>query len=147
MQQHIEHFLSATEEQAIIEAIQIAENNTSGEIRVHIENTHNDNLNHRVLDIFSILKMHNTKLRNGVLIYVAVQDKAFAIYGDKSIHCVVPPNFWDSTTAIIESYFQKREFKQGLIFGIKNAGIQLKKYFPCDTENPNELPNEISTTL
>lgn len=141
----VEEFLSPSEEKEVIEAIRLAEQNTSGEIRVHLENTFNSDINTRALEVFSILKMHNTKLQNGVLIYVAVQNKAFAIYGDKGINDLVPANFWDTTKQNIQQHFKQSYFKQGLIDGITIAGQQLKKYFPIGDDDKNELPNQIST--
>ena len=89
----VEDFLTKEEEQHIVEAIRIAERNTSGEIRVHIEGSSKTDTFKRTLEVFHYLKMNNTKLQNGVLIYVAVKDKAFVIYGDKGINDVVPDNF------------------------------------------------------
>ncbi|QRM89376.1 TPM domain-containing protein [Lacinutrix sp. WUR7] len=140
----VEAFLSTIEEQEVVEAIRLAEKSTSGEIRVHIENTFKDDIENRALEVFSILKMHNTRLQNGVLIYVAVKDKAFAIYGDKGIHEVVGTNFWNETKATIENQFKSGNFKQGLVDGILHAGEQLKKHFPISDSNRNELDNEIS---
>lgn len=140
----IETFLSNSEEQDIIEAIRLAELNTSGEIRVHIEATANGNANTRALDVFYSLKMNNTKLQNAVLIYVAIDDKTFVIYGDNGINKCVPENFWDSTKQVIEAYFKKGLFKQGLVAGITKCGEQLKHYFPYSALDENELTNEIS---
>lgn len=144
MKNAIEEFLTTIEEQEIIAAIRLAEKNTSGEIRVHIENTFKNNIEQRVLEVFSILKMQNTKLQNGVLFYVAVQNKQFAIYGDKGINQVVPENFWNETKKQIEKHFKTGNFKQGLVDGIIHAGEQLKKYFPVSNLDTNELSNEIS---
>lgn len=140
----VESFLSTTEEQEIVEAIRIAEDHTSGEIRVHIENTCNDNLEGRALQVFSVLKMHNTKDRNGVLIYVAVNDHKFGIYGDKGINNLVAKNFWDNTKLIIQNHFKNGQFKQGLVDGILHAGQQLKKHFPVQDNDTNQLTNTIS---
>lgn len=140
----IETFLNASEEQDIIEAIRLAELNTSGEIRVHIEATAKGNTNKRALDVFYSLKMDNTKLQNAVLIYVAVKDKSFVIYGDKGINKRVPDTFWNSTKQVMESYFKKHLFKQGLVAGVTKCGEQLKQYFPYNTLDENELTNEIS---
>jgi len=144
MSDRVEEFLSAIEEQEVVEAIRLAEKNTSGEIRVHIENTFKGDIESRALEVFSVLKMHNTRLQNGVLIYVAVQNKAFAIYGDKGIHELVAANFWNDTKTIIENQFKSGNFKQGLVEGILHAGEQLKKYFPFSDLDQNELTNEIS---
>ncbi|GAB1856533.1 TPM domain-containing protein [Flavobacteriaceae bacterium MHTCC 0001] len=140
----IEDFLTAEEEQDIVEAIRVAELNTSGEIRVHIEKKALGDATSRALEVFHSLKMDNTKLQNAVLIYVAVEDKTFVIYGDKGINDAVKANFWDSTKDIMQSYFKKGKFKQGLVEGILKSGEQLKAYFPYTDDDTNELTNEIS---
>lgn len=140
----IEDFLSASEEQEIIEAIRLAELNTSGEIRVHIEKSSKIDATTRALELFHTLKMDNTKLQNAVLIYVAVEDKTFVIYGDTGINAVVADNFWDSTKNIMQSHFKSGNFKQGLVEGILKSGEQLKAHFPYTDDDTNELSNEIS---
>lgn len=141
---NIEAFLSSSEEQDIVEAIRIAELKTSGEIRVHIEKTSKSDVFNRAMEVFHYLKMDNTKLQNGVLIYVAIDDKNFVIYGDKGINDVVHDDFWDSTKDIMQSHFKSGDFKQGLVEGITKAGTVLEKYFPWDHNDNNELSNEIS---
>ncbi|WP_040280798.1 TPM domain-containing protein [Psychroserpens damuponensis] len=140
----VEDFLTAEEEQAIIDAIRDAEKNTSGEIRVHIERDTTLDAFDRAMEVFHYLKMDNTKQQNGVLIYVAVDAKTFVIYGDKGINEVVPPNFWDSTKNVMQTHFKAHRFKQGLIEGILKAGKQLETHFPWMHGDINELPNEIS---
>ncbi|MDO7174132.1 TPM domain-containing protein [Mariniflexile sp. AS56] len=140
----VEDFLTANEEQEIIEAIRIAELNTSGEIRVHIEKTSKGDATNRALEVFYMLKMDNTKLQNGVLIYVAVNEKTFVIYGDKGINDVVSKDFWDSTKDVMQSHFKVGNFKQGMVDGILKSGEQLKKHFPYTDLDTNELSNEIS---
>jgi len=141
---NIENFLSAEEEAEIIEAIRVAEGKTSGEIRVHIELSSSGDSAERALEVFHFLKMDNTKQQNGVLIYVAVDDRNFVIYGDKGINEVVPENFWESTKNEIQAEFKKGDFKQGLINGILQAGEQLAKHFPWLHGDENELSDEIS---
>lgn len=140
----VEDFLSKDEEEEIIEAIRTAEHNTSGEIRVHIEKSSKTDHFNRALEVFHYLKMDNTKEQNGVLIYVAVKDKAFVIYGDKGINDVVPDDFWDSTKDLIQSHFKSGRFKQGLVEGILKAGTVLEKHFPWEKGDVNELSDEIS---
>nr|WP_321231590.1 TPM domain-containing protein [uncultured Psychroserpens sp.] len=140
----VEDFLTATEEQDIINAIREAEKNTSGEIRIHIERDSNLDAFDRAMEVFHYLKMDNTKLQNGVLIYVAIDAKTFVIYGDKGINDVVPYGFWDSTKDIMQLHFKANKFKQGLIEGVLKAGEQLEKHFPWIHGDSNELPNEIS---
>lgn len=140
----LEGFLSAEEEQEIIEAIRIAEKNTSGEIRVHLERSTSLPIEKRTLELFHTLKMDNTRLLNGVLIYVAIDDHVFSIYGDKGINDVVPKNFWDSTKDLMSTHFKQGHYKTGLVEGILKAGEQLKTHFPYTTNDINELPDTIS---
>lgn len=140
----VEDFLTKEEESAIVEAIRVAEKNTSGEIRVHIEATTSLDAYDRTMEVFHELNMDATELQNGVLIYLAVNDKTFVICGDKGINDVVAPDFWDCTRDAMVSQFKLGNYKQGLIDGILNAGEQLKKYFPWQEGDTNELSNEIS---
>lgn len=140
----VEDFLTAQEEQEIVEAIQTAEKNTSGEIRVHIEKTTSIDAFDRALEVFHLLGMDKTKLKNGVLIYLAVKDKSFVICGDEGINDVVENDFWDTTKDTMVAHFKQGDFKQGLIDGILKAGKQLETYFPYQEGDENELSNEIS---
>lgn len=140
----VEDFLTASEEQEIVEAIRMAEKNTSGEIRVHIEKSTSIAAFDRAMEVFHLLKMDNTKLQNGVLIYVAVNDKSFVICGDKGIDKVVPDDFWDCTRDAMQEQFKNGRFKQGLINGITRAGEKLQQYFPWEEGDTDELSNEIS---
>lgn len=138
-------FLTKKEEEEIVAAIRKAEKKTSGEIRVHLErSTNGEDIFDRAMEVFHMLKMDNTKQDNGVLIYVAVEDRNFVIYGDKGINEVVPDNFWESTKDLIVSHFKKGEFKQGLVEGILKAGEQLQQHFPWDEGDRNELSDQIS---
>ena len=131
----VEDFLTAKEEQDIVNAILEAEKNTSGEIRVHIE-AHTDKDHYeRAKEVFHLLKMDNTKQENGVLIYVAVHDKKFVICGDKGIDNVVPKDFWQTTRNSIQTNFEKGAFKEG---------EELRSHFPWQSDDTNELSNEIS---
>lgn len=140
----VEAFLTTQEEQEIISAIKIAEKNTSGEIRVHIEATASKEHYKRALEVFYLLEMNTTKEANGVLIYVAVNDKKFVIYGDEGINTLVPKDFWNTTKNAIQTQFLQGNFKQGIIDGILKAGSELKIHFPWNTNDKNELSNEIS---
>jgi uncharacterized membrane protein len=140
----VEDFLTKEEESAIVEAIRVAEKNTSGEIRVHIEATTSLDAYDRAMEVFHELNMDATELQNGVLIYLAVNDKTFVICGDKGINDVVAADFWNCTRDAMVSQFKLGNYKQGLIDGILNAGEQLKKHFPWQEGDTNELSNEIS---
>ena len=137
--------ITEEQEQEIMEAIGKAEANTSGEIRVHIEsNCPHDPLD-RAVEVFVSLHMHQTKLRNGVLFYVALKSHKFAVIGDAGINAVVPDNFWDETKTTVLSEFKNGNYGKGLVKGILMAGDQLSTFFPHDPEtDTNELQNDIS---
>ena len=140
----VEDFLSKQDEVEIVEAIRIAEKNTSGEIRVHIEKKTSMPPIDRAVEVFHELKMTETEDRNGVIIYVAVKSKQFAIYGDHGINEKVAPNFWNSTKDIMLNHFKNGNNKQALVDGILKAGEQLKQHFPYQDNDVDELSNEIS---
>lgn len=140
----IENFLTASEEEDIIAAIRDAEKDTSGEIRVHIENSCNNDVFEHAMEVFHYLKMDNTKDQNGVLIYVAVSKREFVIYGDKGINDIVGADFWNSTRDAIAKHFENGDFTKGLIQGIQTAGNALSKHFPWHHSDINELDNTIS---
>ena len=139
-----EAFLSKEDEQEIVQAIVSAEKNTSGEIRVHIEERSEKAPLDRAQEVFFELHMNETKDRNGVLFYVCVADKKFAIIGDEGIDKVVESDFWDCTKDTVISNFKEANFKNGLVEGVLRAGERLKKYFPYQSDDVNELSNEIS---
>ena len=140
----LEDFLTRQEETEIIDAIRQSEKNTSGEIRVHLEARSNMDVFERAAVVFDFLHMNNTKLSNGVLIYVAVEDRTLVIMGDKGINEVVTPDFWESTKDVIIEHFKPGDVKQGLVDGILMAGEQLKQHFPYGGGDRNELPDNIS---
>ncbi|CAN5867316.1 TPM domain-containing protein [soil metagenome] len=139
-----ENFFSETQKSSIRKAIIDAEQKTSGEIRVHIEEKCSDNAVKRAEEVFGKLKMHETKGRNGVLFYLAIDSRVFAIFGDKGIHEKVTAQFWDAASAVMEQYFKKEEFTEGLVAGINMAGEQLAIHFPFKSDDKNELTNDIS---
>ncbi|MFZ4522661.1 MAG: TPM domain-containing protein [Bacteroidales bacterium] len=137
-------FFSKQEKEDIELAIMNAELDTSGEIRIHIENNVTGEVMDRAAFIFKQLGMNNTELRNGVLIYLAVKNRRFAIIGDSGIHKVVPENFWGDIKANMLNHFRENRFTDGLIEAIAATGIQLKKHFPHHRDDVNELSDEIS---
>jgi uncharacterized membrane protein len=139
-----EDFFTKEEKEKIVEAIKSAEKNTSGEIRVHLENNLKGDVLDRAAFLFQKLRMHTTEKRNGVLFYLAVADRKFAIIGDAGINAVTPENFWDEIKANMLSLFKEEKFTEGIIKGINMAGDALKKYFPYKSEDVNELSDEIS---
>lgn len=128
----------------ITNAIRAAERNTSGEIRVHIESRNKADVLDRAAYIFDKLKMQKTELRNGVLFYLALDDHKFAIIGDIGINQKVPENFWEEVKENAIAYFKEDKIPEGLEAGILKAGEQLKKYFPYQKDDVNELNDDIS---
>lgn len=140
----VEDFLTAQEEQLVITAIKSAEKNTSGEIRVHIEKSTKKPPLERAKEVFWYLKMGETRLQNGVLFYVAVENRQFAIYGDRGIYHQTTPDFWDNEKNLVVQHFSKKQNAEGLILAIEKVGGKLKKLFPYAFDDSNELSNEIS---
>ena len=137
-------FLGKENEILITKAIENAEHQTSGEIRVHIESKCREEVLDRAAWLFKKLKMHETKDRNGVLIYLSINDRKFAIIGDAGINKVVPEGFWNDIKEMMIDHFKKGEFAIALVEGIEKTGEHLKQYFPWQVDDVNELPDEIS---
>jgi uncharacterized membrane protein len=137
-------FFTENQQQEIIKSIENAELNTSGEIRLHLEDTCKSEPIKRAIEVFEKLKMHETKLRNGVLFYLAIKDKKIAVIGDKGINDIVTNNFWDDVKNEIINHFKNNQFTEGLCKGIEMAGEKLKAHFPFDLDDTNELSNDIS---
>lgn len=137
-------FFTREEQIQIRDAIKEAEGETSGEIRVHIETKLSGNVLDRAAWIFNKIGMHATENRNGVLFYLAVRNKKFAIIGDGGINEKVPENFWDKIKNVLQKHFNSGNYTEGLIEGILMAGKQLKEHFPHKRDDVNELPDEIS---
>lgn len=132
------------QQQQVQDAIAQAELNTSGEIRVHIDKRCKEEPMKMAIAVFEKLGMHKTEQRNAVLFYLAMDDKKLAILGDKGINEAVPSNFWDEIRDLMVSHFKKGEFTEGLSKGIVMAGEQLKSAFPYQSDDTNELSNEIT---
>lgn len=137
-------FFSLQQKGEIMDAIAEAEKNTSGEIRVHLENYCFGNTLKRATKVFKKLGMANTAQHNGVLFYLAVKSKKLAIVGDSAIHEHVKQQFWDELRSGMLDMFAEDHFKEGLVSGILSAGQKLKEHFPYQSDDVNELPDEIS---
>jgi uncharacterized membrane protein len=135
---------SKEEKSQILNAIRDAEHNTSGEIRVHVENRCSIDVLDRAAYLFGKLKMHRTEKRNGVLFYLAMRDRKFAILGDMGINAVTPDDFWDNIKETMAPLFTDEKFTEGLTTGIEMAGKALKKHFPYQKDDVNELKDDIS---
>ena len=140
----VQKYFTEEDKLQITNAIRVAESNTSGEIRVHIEKNCKEDVLDRAAFVFEKLKMHKTNLRNGVLFYVAFDDRKFAILGDAGINLKVPEDFWEEITNEVLNSFKEKKYAEGLAEGIIKAGKQLKEHFPYRSDDVNELSDEIS---
>ncbi len=137
-------FFTKVEEEDIILAIQNAEADSSGQIRVFIDKVCEGEVMERAYDVFDELGIKKTKLRNGVLFYLAVQNRKFAVVADDGISNAVADDFWDEIKQLLLNYFREEKFVEGLTEAIIKSGEQLKRYFPNGKDSKNELPDEIS---
>lgn len=137
-------FLTEEQQSALISAIKEAEKNTSGEIRIHLDDTCREDPIKRAEKVFRYLGMDRTAQRNGVLIYLACESRVFAIIGDKGINDRVPEGFWNDVKDSMVSFFRKGDFAGGLRDAVLAAGEKLKAFFPYCSNDVNEQPDDIS---
>ena len=137
-------FFTREQQEAIVRAIGEAEHATSGEIRVHIETSCKADVLDEAAWLFRKVGMQKTADRNGVLIYLAINDRKFAIIGDTGINSVVPLGFWDEIRDHMKQRFSENLFTEGLTEGIIMAGQQLKEHFPHTRDDVNEIADTIS---
>lgn len=138
-------FFTEEQNEKIVNAIRNAEMQTSGEVRIFVENRckYVDALD-RAKQLFDNLEMGKTQLRNGVLFYIAIKDRQLAIYADKGIHEAAGPDYWKNSVKDILSVFSKENITEGIIASISKIGQALKTYFPYEKKiDKNELPDEI----
>ena len=140
-------FFTPTQRDQIKAAIEEAELLTSGEIRLHLENRVLVDVLDRAAYVFDKLGMHQTKYRNAVLIYMAIEDHKFAILGDSGIHEVLGHDYWQGSIDLMGGYFKEGDFCKGLEEVILDIGNKLKEHFPIDPDDVNELENEISDEI
>jgi uncharacterized membrane protein len=138
------HFFNKEEQSLIVSAIQTAEKNTSGEIRVHLESICWGNAIGRAQKLFGKLKMHETKEQNGILIYIATESHKIAVIGDAGIHKKLGKEYWDKIVEGMISKFKEGQHAQGLADAIMDCGKQLQAYFPYSGDDKNELNDSIS---
>ena len=138
-------FFTPGEKNQIVEAIRMAEKQTSGEVRVYVESRCRfvDPLD-RAAEVFWMLKMEATDQRNAVLVYVAVKDRQLALYGDKGIHEKVGDVFWNEKVNKILHHLNKESYADGIIRIVGEIGEALRFHFPYNREeDKNELSDDI----
>jgi uncharacterized membrane protein len=140
-----ERFFSDEERKQIVQSIQLAEQQTSGEIRLFVESRCRfvDAVD-RAQELFFNLKMYETQDRNAVLVYLAIKDKQIAIFADEGIHKKLGNEFWENEINIILKSFKNKQFVDGINGMIGDIGEALKKEFPYNRKNDiNELSDDI----
>jgi len=137
-------FFTKEDEERIIQAIQAAERNTSGEIRVHLEKKLGSDVLKEAQQTFAKLGMHKTEARNGVLIFLAPEHRQFAILGDEGINKIVGDNFWQEERDLLQQHFRQGAYADGICLAIAQVGEKLKAHFPYQQDDTNELSDEIS---
>ena len=140
-------FFSRKEKERIVRAIENAEKNTSAEIRVHLERKVQSDILRHAREKFERLGMTRTKDRNGVLIFLSVQSRAFVILGDEGIHQKVGHDFWGEVTRKITPLFKQDHFAEGMVLAISVIAEKLKEHFPRGLSDSNELADTISYSL
>jgi len=137
-------FLTEPDRARVMDAIGQAENRTSGEIRVHIEDHIEDDVLDHAAFIFEELDMHRTRDRNGVLIYLSVADRKVAVIGDSGINERVPPNFWHDVIGVLQLHLAAGRRVEGISEAVHMVGEKLRTFFPLRSDDRDELSNEIS---
>jgi uncharacterized membrane protein len=140
----VRRLLSEPDEARVIAAIRVAESKTSGEIRVHVERRCAANAMATASRWYRRLGMDETKERNGILFYVAVDDRTFAVVGGQGIHAKVGAAFWEALRDAMREGFVEGDPASGLTRAIAEAGLRLAEHFPRRADDTNELPDEIS---
>lgn len=138
------HLLPKADRDRIVAAIRTAEHATSGEIRVHVQRRCGEDPQRDAVRVFERLGMTHTAARNGVLIFLAMRDRRFAVIGDTGVHAVVGDEFWQGVAAAMHPHFQRGELAAGLEAGVLTVGQALKRHFPHRRDDTNELPDTIS---
>lgn len=136
--------VSAADDARLIKAIKSAEGQTSGEIRIHIDKICKGDPLDECKKKFAELNMHQTKDRNGILFYLALESRSFAVWGDEGIHQKVSDEFWKSITDCAIGHFKNNELITGIEKSVELCGEKLKLHFPLATDDKDELSNTIS---
>lgn len=137
-------FFKKEGEQRVIQAIQATEKQTSGEVRVHIQEHCIGDILTDAARVFRALQMDKTAERNGVLIYIVPERHEFAVIGDQGINEKVPENYWADVRDVMQQHFRNQDFTEGTVRAVHLIGVKLKEHFPYKEGDKNELPDDIS---
>lgn len=136
--------INSAEKKSLVQLIKDVESKTSGEIRVYIEGIcPTDDPMERCKELFLHLNMHKTALHNAVLIYLATQDRKYAIFGDSGIYEKAGAAYWQQRASVLVDHLRKGEYAKGLEQCIIEVGSSLAQFYPPTLTNKNELPDDI----
>lgn len=138
-------FFSQNEKEMILQEIQLLEQKTSAEIRVHVERRKKEmDLMAQAREAFEQLGMTATNHRNGVLIFICSDSREFTILGDILIHKEVPDGFWEEVVKQTEGHFKGGHIAEGVVEAIRKISIELREHFQYLPDDKNELSDDIS---
>jgi uncharacterized membrane protein len=133
----------------IEQAVIVAERRTSAEIRFAIETALDlpdlwagKSPRDRALDVFGELRVWDTGLSNGVLIYVLMADRDVEIVADRGAAALVAPADWESACRLMEGHFRAGRFQEGAVAGVAAVGALLERHFPARAVERDEQPNQ-----
>jgi uncharacterized membrane protein len=125
-------------------AIEEAERQTSGEIRVSVAPFFWGNVRRAAERAFVRLGMTRTGERNAILFFVVPARRRLVLLGDAGIHEKVGQEFWEAAVAAVTARFRDGDFTEGLVRGIEEVGRRLAEHFPYDpAHDTNELPDDV----
>ena len=132
-------FFTPSEKERIVQVIRLAEQQTSGEIKVYVEarNPLVDPLQ-RAKELFFKQQMEQTRHRNAVLLYLALKHKEMALYGDEGIHNAVDDSYWNDTVKKMAHEFKKGDVTSAIVRCVEEIGNALKEKFPFDNNNDKD---------
>jgi uncharacterized membrane protein len=137
--------ISSQDEQRIVSAIKAAEKVTSGEVRVHLNDTCTGDPLRDAQKQFQKLGMHRTAAQNGILFYFALESHKFAVVGDRGIHQKVGSTFWEGIRDQMVPKLKSGQLIEAIELGIAEAGRALAEHFPYEGQRDvNELSDEVS---
>ena len=135
----------------IAAAVGRVERAADAEIRVHLEQRVHGKRGEtpdalaRAQALFHHLGMHKTRHRNGVLVYLALDDRKLAIVGDEAIHAHVGDAYWARVRDLMVSHLRAEAPRDAVVHAVDDLGRVLAEHFPRRPgDAPGDLSNEVS---
>ena len=141
----VKDLFSADDLDAIQQAIAIAEEGTTGEIRVHLTRRSREVTLVAAREMFGRVNMHKTEDCNGVLIYVDVNTRDAAVWSDVGLNDRLKASFWSDEIDGLTKRFAHGEYRLGVVEMVQDVGRVLHNFFPSgESQTANQLSNEVS---